>query len=84
MLGFSLGKLLVLFAIVVAVWYGFRMLARRNRPVGRDRESGRLDRRAQQDDEATVHDMETCSVCGTFVPAEAARSCGRERCPYPA
>jgi len=83
MLGFSLNKLLVLLLIVAAVWYGFKVLARRGKPVERDREAGRLGRRADEAGE-TVHDMETCSVCGTFVPIEAARACGRDGCPYPA
>jgi hypothetical protein len=84
MLGFSLNKLIVLFLIIAAVWYGFRILARRGKPVERDREAGRLGRRAADEEEGTVHDMETCSLCGTFVPTEAARACGRDGCPYPA
>lgn len=87
MLGFSLGKIVVLLLIVAAVWYGFRMLARGGRPVERDRESGRIgaaEREGADREGATVHEMETCSVCGTFVPADAARACGREGCPYPA
>ena len=84
MLGFSLSKLLVLLLIIAVVWYGFKIVTRRNRPVERDREKGRIGAKAAGEDKATVHDMETCSVCGTFVPTAAARDCGRDGCPYPA
>jgi len=84
MLGISLGKLIVLALVVAAVWYGFKMLGRRNRPVGQDR-SRENPRRSSSDDESrnTVHDMETCRVCGIFVPTALAKSCGRDGCPYP-
>ena len=82
MLGFSLSKIVVLLLIVAAVWYGFRMLARSSRPIPRDRDKGRIGGAADEE-ENTVHDMETCTVCGTFVAADAARACGREACPYP-
>ena len=84
MLGFSLSKLVVLALIVAAVWYGFKLIGRSNKPVGRDESRENL-RRAANDDVSrnTVHDMETCRVCGTFVPTGAAKACGRDGCPYP-
>ena len=38
MLGFGLGKLIVLVAVVVGVWYGFKLVSRleRERKVGWD------------------------------------------------
>ena len=83
MLGFSLSKLVVLLLIIAVVWYGFRFLSRRGQSVGRQQDRDRIGRKAADEDRTTVHDMETCSVCGTFVPATAARACGRDGCPYP-
>ena len=83
MLGFSLSKIIVLVLIIAAVWYGFKLLARRGQSVGQDRKIGRIGPKPADNDKTTVHDMETCSVCGTFVPTGAARACGREGCPYP-
>ena len=88
MLGFSLGKILVLAAMIALVWYGFKYVARRNQKFGRDKADGRLGRQGDNahDNDAhdeKVQDMETCAVCGTFVPNGSARSCGRESCPYP-
>lgn len=83
MLGFSLGKILVLAAMIALVWYGFKYVARRNRNVNRDEADGRLSQRDDAANDEKIQDMETCSVCGTFVPNASARSCGRESCPYP-
>ena len=83
MLGFSLGKILVLIAMIALVWYGFKYVARRNRNVGRDEAGGRIGRRQDGAEDPEVQVMQTCAVCGTFVPHGSARSCGRESCPYP-
>ena len=83
MLGFSLGKILVLAAMIALVWYGFKYVARRNQKFGRDKTAGRLGRQDDNAPDEKVQDMETCAVCGTFVPNGSARSCGRESCPYP-
>lgn len=83
MLGFSLGKILVLVAIIAVVWYGFKAYARRSQSVGRDQTSGRVGHKGSESADETIQDMETCSVCGTFVPNKSARACGREGCPYP-
>jgi len=78
-----LGKILVLVAMIAVVWYGFKVFARRNRSVGGGGPTGHLGRQDNQSDDEKIQDMETCSVCGTFVPNASARSCGRESCPYP-
>ena len=78
----SLGKLLVLAAIVAIVWYGFKMVgrmdaARKNKPVGRDR-GNRGGRNAPADVEDTVQ----CPVCKAYVVANSTSPCDRPDCPY--
>ncbi|MEX2455557.1 MAG: hypothetical protein WD470_12680 [Rhodospirillaceae bacterium] len=67
-------KWVVLAAIVAAVWFGFKAIARRNRAneVAQNKQA-----------RERVADMTACSVCGTFV-AEGETACGRGDCPYPA
>jgi uncharacterized protein len=77
MFGFSLAKLLVLAAIIAAVWYGFKIIGRRNQatPVARDDiDDGRI----------TAEETVECRACGTYVVSDGAVSCGRADCPYPA
>ena len=74
MLGFSLPKLLLLGAIIALIWYGFKW-------VGRNRQAGG-DQRVEDEKTPEIADMDKCATCGTFVPAEGARDCGREGCPY--
>ena len=86
MLGFSLGKLLVLIAIILVVWYGFKMIGRLDRQ--RREEVGRSSRgpmrKARKSAEPAAEDMIKCRVCGTYVSAGPdTRSCGRRDCPYP-
>lgn len=66
-------KWLVLLLIVAGVWYGFKVISRRNKAKQLD-----AARRARD----TVEDMTACPACGTFVAAHQ-RNCGREGCPYP-
>ncbi|MGH6962164.1 MAG: hypothetical protein ACREE7_16915 [Dongiaceae bacterium] len=76
----SFGKILVLVLVVLAVWYGFRLigqldrqrkeLARRNR----DKPAARAG--------AGIEDMIKCGACGTYLPAHGAASCGKADCPY--
>jgi hypothetical protein len=78
MLGFSLGKLIVLGLIIAAVWYGFKFVGRRNQGVGKKPADPKVD-----DAVSDAQNMEKCKECATFVPAMAAQNCGREGCPYP-
>lgn len=75
MFGFSLPKLLVLIAIIVGVLLAYRYFGSKRvserKPSGSDRQGGEA-----------VEDMEPCRVCGDYVSAGAARSCGRADCPY--
>lgn len=90
MFGFSLQKLLVLAAIVAAVWYGFRFLgqvqaarkaeerAQARRPGWRERMTGR----AKKTPAAEAEDMVVCPVCQAYVSARNPSNCGRAGCPY--
>jgi uncharacterized protein len=76
MFGFSLAKLLVLAAIIAAVWYGFKIIGRRNQSskvAGNEPESPRI----------SAEDTIECTRCGTYVVVAGAVSCGRADCPYP-
>ncbi len=79
MFGFSLQKLLVLAAIIAAVWYGFKLIGRLDRA-----RKTRLETAGKSAAPAGVEDMERCAACDTFVAARDAASCGRDDCPYPA
>lgn len=83
MFGFGLTKLLVLVAIIAAVWYGFKFVgrleeARRQQPA--ERGSGR--RGAARDAAPEVEDTVQCPVCGAYVVAKSASPCERPDCPY--
>jgi ribosomal protein L32 len=76
MFGIGFGKLLLLVAIVVAVWYAFKFV-------------GRLDRKRKREladkkktDADSIGKMDQCPTCGTYVVADRAQNCGREGCPY--
>lgn len=88
MFGFSLQKILVLVAIVAAVWYGFKWVSRLQ--AARDAEAKTQGKRAAKrrapgrpsapaDD---AEDMVQCPVCRAYVQARGASSCGRSDCPY--
>ena len=76
MFGFSLSKLLVLAALVAAVWYGFRWIQRRQQ-LQQSAENDKVERGADPSSE----DLVACSQCGVFVPAHGGRSCDRADCP---
>ena len=75
MFGFSIGKLLVLAAIIAAVWYGFKLYQR----LEAKRAAERLARRGSME---TGEQMVECKACGVYNPAIGARNCGRADCPY--
>ena len=76
MLGFSLSKLLVLAALIGAVWYGFRWVQRRQQL----QQSAERDE-VEQESGSSSQDLVACSLCGVFVPASGKRSCDRADCP---
>ncbi len=91
MFGFSLTKILFTVAVVIIVWQGYKWLGRmqtRRDAIAREsgRGSGRGGRSAAAPASpfsAEVEDMVECTICGSFVPARGAVSCGRGECPYP-
>ena len=76
MFGFSLPKIVVLIVIIVAVWYGFKLITR-----GRNVTTGGEQKLAGQEKPDGSLEMKPCEVCGDYVAA-GARSCGRDDCPY--
>ncbi len=70
----SLGKILVLVLIVLAVWYGFRLVGqfdRQRKALARQR-GGNPAKRAGAD----VEDLVKCRGCGTYLPPGTTCSCG--------
>ena len=72
MFGFSLTKLLVLAAIVAAVWYGFKWVTRMQR----------LREQAKEEPKVAAEDTVRCPKCDAYVVAKGAADCGRPGCPY--
>lgn len=90
----SIQKLLLLAAIVGAVWYGFKLVGRLSaqrkaeqklrggqgeRSAG-DAAGGRTRSAARA--ELKAEEMEPCPACGAYVATGKARNCGRADCPY--
>ena len=77
MFGVGLQKLIILIAIVSAVWYGFRFIGH----IAAERRA--LQRAAERNRPARsgVEDMVKCRVCGDYVPATGVTSCDRGNCP---
>ena len=79
----GLVKLLFLAGAVAGVWYLFKMLASPSappanpEPQARRRTTGTARNRAIE-----AEDMVACTICGTYVAAKGARSCGRGDCPW--
>lgn len=75
---FSIPKLLVLIAIIAAVWWGFKMFGR-NFQQGRDEMKKTARRKPDTTDSVS---MEQCEMCGDFVAKDGATNCGDDDCPY--
>ena len=88
MLGFSIQKLLVLAAIIGAVWYGFKLVGRldqarkadargtdRKRATGRSWWPGKRDREEKGGAQVEAQDMVLCPRCKTYVTSLAAHDC---------
>lgn len=80
----SFSKILVLVAIIAIVWYGFRLVGRldqaRKQETRRHKQGGRAQDATRQ--HPGVEETVRCRVCGAFVAARGATSCGRADCPY--
>ncbi len=92
MFGFSLQKLLVLVAVIGAVWYGFKLIGRLQEQRKADtRLRARAARAARAASRAAgrgaaeptgVEELVQCPVCQAYVQARAPDNCGRADCPY--
>ena len=76
MFGIGFGKLLLLVLVVAAAWYGFKLVGRLDRQRKRKRAENK------KRDAESIGKMDQCPVCGTYVVAGRAASCGRAGCPY--
>ena len=83
----SFQKPLVLAIAIAIVWYGFKFLGRlketraaeaRKRDLNSEDRGNPAAVREQLDVEETVQ----CPTCGSYVPAQGARNCGKTGCPY--
>ena len=84
MFGIGLLKLLFLAGAVAGVWYLFKMLAAPSVPpadAGSQTRSGASDAGTRKR-AVEAEDMVACKICGTYVAASGARSCGRADCPW--
>ncbi len=80
----SFTKLLVLAAVLAAVWYGFKFVGRLDK---QRKEEARLQKKAPAASqpakaEPNSEDMVQCPVCKSYVAASGATNCGRVDCPY--
>ena len=94
MLGFSLQKILLLAAIVSAVWYGFKLVSRlqaardgsgqqKRTTAWRTPNFMKMGRKAGRPAaRAEAEDMVQCPTCKAYVAARGAQNCGRADCPY--
>ncbi len=71
-----LWKYLVLAAIIAAVWYGYKIIDRRN-------QASKVARDKPDDGRISAEDTVQCPRCATYVVPGGAASCGRADCPYP-
>ncbi len=89
MFGFSLPKLLFLIVLLVIVWYGFKLIERRNTRGRREEiekaaEAAvrRTVKKRQSRERATSVDTAECTICKRFVPTRAPEPCERSDCPH--
>ncbi len=84
MFGFSLQKLIVLVAVVAAVWYGFKFITRLQEARRTDAElrDSAARRPKATTGPAEAEDMVQCPVCQAYVQARGVTGCGRADCPY--
>ncbi len=82
MFGFSLSKLLVLAAIVAAVWYGFKFVDRLDKRRKREIKARRDNPAGAVDVPEKPEEMVQCPVCESYVAAQGVGPCGRDDCPY--
>jgi hypothetical protein len=74
----SLSKLLLLVAIISAIWFGFRLLGQLDR---QRRDAARREKKAAAGKARQVDDMVKCVVCDAFT-ARGSKACGKAGCPF--
>lgn len=86
MFALSFSKLVVLVGIIVAVVYGSKLLSRfqelREAEARRRREDARPTAAGGPGTARQIEETVKCRVCGAYVPAQGAASCGQPGCPY--
>ncbi len=85
MIDMSIGKLLVLALIILAVWYGFKYVSRvealrQNRRAATQRGGANIG--GMRAAAKPVEDLVKCQRCGAFVAAEGTANCGKSGCPW--
>lgn len=77
----SLNKLLILVAIISAIWFAFRLIGQLDRQRREATKVGKGRGGKKPADRQQVEDMVQCRVCGAFTAARGS-ACGRANCPY--
>ncbi len=81
MFGITPTKILFTILLIVAAWYGFKLIERRISGTGTAAaKPPAADPVAKKD--TSAEDMKKCSVCSAYVSAAAPTNCGRADCPY--
>ena len=84
MFGFGFSKLAVLVGIVIAVWYGFKVVGQ----IDKARKQSQANKPPRQNaggsggNTPEVEDTVQCPACGAYVVAKSASPCERPDCPY--
>ncbi len=87
----SIQKLLLLAAILGAVWYGFKFIGRlkderdtaaKKQGTSAGQPNPWKGRQTASSEVLEAEEMVQCPVCRTYVAAKGAGSCGRSDCPY--
>ncbi|MDA0262047.1 MAG: hypothetical protein O3A21_07640 [Proteobacteria bacterium] len=71
-----LPKILLTAAIIIAVWYGFRIAGKYFGGASAGSSNVKEDTRREK-----IEDLARCSVCDTFVEAQGVADCKRDDCP---
>ena len=86
MFGISLGKLVVLAAILIGVWQIFRIFQSKASTPRRSNGAGgqppEHSTTQESDPEPAAVETTACPVCGAYQPSEGASACGRGDCPF--
>ena len=82
MFGFGFSKLAVLVGIVIAVWYGFKLVGRLDQARKQQQRGVNPTTRAGGAAAPEVEDTVQCPVCKAYVVAKSAGPCDRPDCPY--